>query len=329
MLTYVVRRLVLGVLTVWVVSVVAFVIIQLPPGDYLTAYVAQLSAQGDVVTGSEVDALRAQYGLGKPVYVQYLKWMGQIMRGNFGRSFLWERPVSEIIFERLLLTATIAIAAVLLTWVIALPIGIYSAVHQYSKSDYIFTVVGFIGLAVPNFLLALVIMYFGWAYLGISVGGLFSAEYADAAWSLGKLWDLLKHLWIPAFVVGTAGTASLMRIMRANLLDELSKPYVVTARAKGLSETKVLLKYPTRVALNPFVSMIGFTFPTLISGSIIVAVVLSLPTVGPVLLESLVAQDMFLAGSIVLCIGVMTVIGMLVSDILLCWLDPRIRMEGM
>ena len=329
MLAYIVRRIVFAVVTVGAISVISFVIIQLPPGDYLTAYIARLQSQGDVMSEGEAESLRQLYGLGRPVYVQYFTWMAQVVKGNFGMSFEWKRPVSEVVFDRLLLNGVVALGAVLVTWAIALPIGIYSAARQYSKGDYAFTVVGLIGLAVPEFLLALVIMYLGFAYLNTSVGGLFSPEFVDAPWSLARIWDLLKKLWIPAFIVGINGTASLMRIMRANMLDEIRKPYVVTARAKGLSEMRLLLKYPTRVALNPFVSMVGYTFPTLVSGSIIVAVVLSLPTVGPVLLNALVAQDMFLAGTIILFIGVMTVVGTLISDILLVWLDPRIRMEGM
>lgn len=329
MLAYIVRRIALAFVTVWVVSVLSFVIIQLPPGDYLTAYIARLQSQGDVVSLNEAESLRQVYGLDRPVFVQYFTWIGQVVQGNFGWSFEWRRPVSEVVFSRLFLNVLLALGAVLVTWAVALPIGIYSAARQYSKGDYAFTVVGLIGLAVPEFLLALVIMYFSFAYLGTSVGGLFSPQFVDAPWSIARVWDLLQKLWIPAFIIGINGTASLMRIMRANMLDEIRKPYVVTARAKGLSEIRLLLKYPTRVAMNPFVSMIGFTFPTLVSGSIIVAVVLSLPTVGPVLLSALVAQDLFLAGTIILFIGVMTVIGMLVSDILLVWIDPRIRLGGM
>ncbi len=329
MLAYIFRRIALAFVTVWVVSMLSFLIIQLPPGDYLTAFIARLQSQGDVMSQDEAESLRQTYGLDRSAFVQYFTWMGQIVQGNFGWSFEWKRPVSEVIFSRLFLNVLVALGAVLVTWVIALPIGIYSAARQYSKGDYAFTVWGLIGLAVPEFLLALVIMYFAFAYLGISVGGLFSPQYVEAPWSIARVWDLLKKLWIPAFIIGINGTASLMRIMRANMLDEIRKPYVVTGRAKGLSEIRILLKYPTRVALNPFVSMVGFTFPTMVSGSIIVAVVLSLPTVGPVLLNALVAQDMFLAGTIILFIGVMTVIGVLVSDILLVLIDPRIRMGGM
>ncbi len=327
MLGYILRRLLIGVGTVWAISVIAFTIIQLPPGDYVTSYIAQLMATGTLVTQEEAENLRIQYGLNQPIYVQYAKWMWLVLHGNFGMSMEWKRPVTQVIGDRLLLTAVLAFAAVLFTWVLAIPIGIYSAVRQYSMGDYAFTFLGFIGLAVPNFLLALVIMYLAFAYFDASVGGLFSPQYLDAPWSLDRVWDLIKHLPLPALILGFAGTAQLVRILRANLLDELRKPYVVTARAKGLSEARVILKYPVRVALNPFVSTIGYVFPYLVSGSIIVSVVLSLPTVGPLLLKALIAQDMFLAGTIVLLLGIMTVIGTLISDILLVWIDPRIRLE--
>jgi peptide/nickel transport system permease protein len=327
MLTYIARRIVLAIFTVWAVSVLAFVIIQLPPGDYITSYIAQMAATGSIVSEQEAENLRIQYGLDQPIYVQYYKWMAMIVRGNFGMSMEWRRPVAEVIGDRLWLTMIVSFAALLLTWVLALPIGIYSAVRQYSLGDYTFTFIGFIGLAVPNFLLALVILYFGFVLFDANIGGLFSVEYQDAPWSMAKLWDMLKHLPIPALILGLAGTAQQIRIMRANLLDELRKPYVVTARAKGLSEAKVIVKYPVRVALNPFASTIGYLFPYIVSGSIIVSLVLSLPTVGPLLLKALIAQDMFLAGTIVLMLGVMTVIGTLISDIILVWIDPRIRLE--
>lgn len=327
MLTYIARRIVLAIFTVWAVSVLAFTIIQLPPGDYITSYIAQMAATGSIVSEQEAENLRIQYGLDQPIYVQYYKWMAMIVQGNFGMSMEWRRPVMEVIGDRLWLTMIVSFAALLLTWVLALPIGIYSAVRQYSLGDYAFTFIGFIGLAVPNFLLALVILYFGFVYFDANIGGLFSVEYQDAPWSMAKLWDMLKHLPIPALILGLAGTAQQIRIMRANLLDELRKPYVVTARAKGLSETKVIVKYPVRVALNPFASTIGYLFPYIVSGSIIVSLVLSLPTVGPLLLKALIAQDMFLAGTIVLMLGVMTVIGTLISDIILVWIDPRIRLE--
>ena len=327
MLAYILRRLLIAIGTVWVISVVSFAIIQLPPGDYVTSYIAQLMSTGTMVTQEEAENLRAQYGLDQPIYVQYAKWMWQVLQGNFGVSMEWKRPVTEVIGDRLLLTALLAFTAVIFTWILAIPIGIYSAVRQYSVGDYVATCVGFIGLAVPNFLLALVIMYLAFAYFGASVGGLFSTEYMDAPWSWARVQDLLKHLWIPAIILSTAGSAQLIRILRANLLDELRKPYVVTARAKGLSEIRAILKYPVRVALNPFISTVGYTLPYLVSGSIIVSIVLSLPTVGPLLLKALLAQDMFLAGTIVLLLGVMTVIGTLISDILLVWIDPRIRLE--
>lgn len=328
MLTYLVRRVFLAILTVWAVSVLSFTIIQLPPGDYVTSYVAQQAAAGTVVSQQEAENLRRQYGLGQPMYVQYVKWMGLIMQGNFGQSMEWRRPVYDVVGDRLMLTMVVSLAAVLLTWALALPIGIYSAVRQYSVGDYLFTFVGFIGLAVPNFLLALVLMYLGFSLFNMNVGGLFSPQYADAPWSWARVWDLSKHLPLPALILGLGGTAQGVRIMRANLLDELRKPYVVTARAKGLAQTRVILKYPVRVALNPFASTIGYTLPYIVSGSIIVSLVLSLPTVGPLLLKALIAQDMFLAGTIVLMLGVMTVIGTLLSDLLLLWIDPRIRLEG-
>jgi peptide/nickel transport system permease protein len=327
MLGYILRRLLVAIGTVWSVSVISFVIIQLPPGDYVTSYIAQMAATGSIVNEQEAENLRKQYGLNQPMYVQYYKWMAQVVRGNFGMSMEWRRPVAEVIGDRLVLTMVVSFAALLLTWVLVLPIGIYSAVRQYSLGDYLFTFVGFIGLAVPSFLLALVILYAGFVLFDANIGGLFSSEYQDAPWTMAKFWDLLKHLPIPALILGLAGTAQQIRIMRANLLDELRKPYVVTARAKGLSEAKVIVKYPVRVALNPFASTIGYLFPYIVSGSIIVSLVLSLPTVGPLLLKALIAQDMFLAGTIVLLLGVMTVIGTLISDILLVWIDPRIRLE--
>jgi peptide/nickel transport system permease protein len=327
MLAYIGRRALLAVFTVWAISMLAFVIIQLPPGDYVSSYIAQMASMGSVVSDEEAQTLRIQYGLGQPIYVQYWKWMKQIAEGNFGFSMEWRRPVTEVIGERLWLTVIVAVAALILTWVLALPIGIYSAVRQYSLGDYAATFIGFIGLAVPNFLLALVILYFGFTLFNANIGGLFSPELQDAPWSLARVWDLLKHLPVPALILGLAGTAQQIRIMRANLLDELRKPYVVTARSKGLSETRVIVKYPVRMALNPFASTIGYTLPYIVSGSIIVSLVLGLPTVGPLLLKALISQDMFLAGTIVLLLGVMTVIGTLISDIVLVWVDPRIRLE--
>jgi peptide/nickel transport system permease protein len=254
--------------------------------------------------------------------------MKQVLQGRFGMALEWKRPVSEVIGDRLWLTMVVSVSAIFLTWLLALPIGIYSAVRQYSVGDYVATFVGFIGLAVPSFMLALVLMYIGFKYFNASIGGLFSDEFVEAPWSLARLWDLTKHLPLPALILGLAGTAQLIRIMRANLLDELRTPYVMTARARGVPERRVILKYPVRVALNPFASTIGYLLPYVVSGSIIVSLVLSLPTVGPLLLKALVAQDMFLAGTIVLLLGVLTVVGTFLSDLLLLWIDPRIRMEG-
>lgn len=326
MIAYIVRRLLLAILTIWAITVLSFLIIQLPPGDYVTSYVASMSASGSGVTEAEAQALREQYGLDQPLYIQYLKWMGLILQGNFGMAIEWGRPVLDVIGDRITLTIVISLAAIIFTWALALPIGIYSAVKRYSLLDYLFTFIGFIGLAIPGFMLALIVMYVGFAYFGANVGGLFSPDYSEAPWSMDKVWDLLQHLPIPAIVLGVAGTAQMIRIMRSNLLDELRKPYVMTARARGLAETRVIMKYPVRVALNPFISTIGYLLPYIVSGSIIVSLVLSLPTVGPLLLKALIAQDVFLAGTIVLMLGVMTVIGTFISDLLLMWVDPRIRL---
>jgi peptide/nickel transport system permease protein len=324
-LTYILQRLGLALITIWAISVISFVIIQLPPGDFVDAYIANLSASGSMVSQQEAQALRQLYGLDQPVWVQYWKWISRVVQGDFGPSMEWGRPVTEVIGDRLWLTVVVSISAILVTWGIALPIGIYSAVRQYSVADYAFTLIGFIGLAVPNFLLALVIMYFGFVLFDLNVGGLFSAEYQLAPWSWGKTLDLIRHLPLPAMILALSGTAQLIRIMRANLLDELRRPYVATARARGLAEWRVIVKYPVRAALNPFASTIGYLLPFVVSGSIVVSVVLSLPTVGPVLLRALVAQDMFLAGAIVLLLGVLTVVGTFISDLILMWIDPRIR----
>jgi peptide/nickel transport system permease protein len=325
MAAFIIRRLLLGIVTLWALTIVTFVIIQLPPGDFVDAYVAQASAMGSAISAAEAAAMRQAYGLDQPLWVQYVKWVSLISRGQFGLAFEYGRPVKEVIGDRLWLTIVISLAALIVTWALALPIGIYSAVRQYSIGDYFFTFLGFIGLAVPNFLLALIILYLGFKYLGINVGGLFSPEYELAPWSWGKVWDLAKHVPVPAIILALAGTAQLVRIMRANLLDELRKPYVVTARARGLPERRVIMKYPVRAALNPFASTIGYLLPFIVSGSIIVSVVLSLPTVGPLLLRALVAQDMLLASTIIMLLGVLTVIGTFISDLLLMWIDPRIR----
>jgi peptide/nickel transport system permease protein len=266
--------------------------------------------------------------LGQPLYVQYFKWISNILlRGDFGQSFAWNMPVSALIWERVALTFVLSLASLLFVWIVAFPIGIYSAVKQYTLGDYVATFIGFIGLATPSFLIALVLMYIAFKYFNQSVGGLFSPDYQEAPWTWGKVWDLLGHLWIPVVILGTEGTASLIRVMRANLLDELRKPYVVTARAKGLPEWKVILKYPVRLALNPFISTIGYVLPGLVSGSAILSIVLSLPTTGPLLFRALLSQDMYLAASFILMLSVLTVIGTLLSDVLLAWLDPRIRYE--
>ena len=328
MLRYILRRLLLMIPTLFGISIIAFIIIQLPPGDYLTTVIAQLSAAGDLVEEDVIAGLKAQYGLDRPMHVQYLKWIGNILlRGDFGTSFEWDVAVGDLIWSRLGLTVTLSVATLLFTGAVAFPVGIYAAVRQYSWGDYLFTGIGFVGLAIPNFLLALVLMYVAFKYFNQSVGGLFSPDFVEAPWTWARFQDMLGHLWVPMIILGTAGTAGLIRIMRANLLDELRKPYVKTARAKGLSELRLLLKYPVRVALNPFVSTIGLTLPILISGSAIVSVVLSLPTSGPLLLRALIAQDMYLAGSFILMLGVITVLGTLLSDLLLAWLDPRIRFD--
>ena len=310
----------------WAITVLAYLIIQLPPGDYVDSYIASMSSSGSAVSQQEAAVMRDQLGLNQPVYVQYVKWIALILQGNFGMAMAYGRPVRDVIGDRLALTIIIALASIVFTWALALPIGIYSAVKRYSLPDYIFTFVGFIGLAIPGFLLALIVMYVGFVAFGASAGGLFSAEFAEAPWTMDKVWDLAKHLPIPAIVIGISGTAQMIRIMRSNLLDELRKPYVMTARARGLGETRVIMKYPVRVALNPFVSILGYLLPQAVSGTIIVSMVLSLPTVGPLLLQALIAQDMFLAGAIVLMLGVMTVIGTFISDMLLMWVDPRIRL---
>jgi peptide/nickel transport system permease protein len=328
MLTYLLRRVMLSALTIVAISMISFAIIKLPPGDYVDAYVAQMAASGSVISQEAAANLRAQYGLDRPIYVQYFRWVSLAAQGNFGMAMEYGRPVTDVIGDRLWLTMAVSFAALIFTWLVALPIGIYSAMRQYSPLDYLFTFIGFIGLATPNFLLALLVLYVGFKYFDLNVGGLFSPDYLDAPWSWGKVVDLLWHLPVPMIVLGLAATAQQIRVMRANLLDEKRKPYVVTARAKGLPEYRVILKYPVRVALNPFASTIGYTLPYIVSGSIIVSLVLSLPTVGPLLYKALIALDMFLAATIILLTGTLTVIGTLISDLLLVWIDPRIRLEG-
>jgi peptide/nickel transport system permease protein len=325
LLAYIVRRVLWAVPFLFAVSIIAFAIIQAPPGDYLTTYAAQLTASGEIVDHRALEVLRERYGLNEPFLVQYWKWISGVVVGDFGLSFEWRQPVSELIWERMGLSFCLALSTIFFTWAVAFPIGIFSAARQYSIGDYLFTTIGFIGLATPNFLFALVLMYIGVVYFGADVSGLFSEQYQNAPWSWAKVADLLAHLWVPVVILGTSQTASLIRVMRANLLDELHRPYVTTARAKGLSERRLLLKYPVRIALNPFVSTIGWAFPQLISGAVITAFVLSLPTAGPLLLQALLAQDMYLAGAFILLLSTLTIIGMLVSDILLALIDPRIR----
>ena len=327
MLSYLIRRFLYMILILLLVSVVAFIIIQLPPGDYLTSYIIQLEEMGQKVDESQIVSLKKQYGLDLPIYLQYFKWMWKMLHGDLGKSFEWNKPVSELIGERLMLTVIISLFTLIFTYAVAIPIGIYSATHQYSLGDYTFTVIGFAGLATPNFLFALVLMFMFYKYFGLSVGGLFSSQYQLAPWSVGKFIDMLKHLPIPIIVIGTAGTAGLIRVMRGCLLDELRKQYVITARAKGVAERTLLFKYPVRVAINPIISTIGWTLPGIVSGETITAIVLSLPTTGPLLYRALMCQDMYLAGSTVMFLTFLTVIGTLVSDLLLVWIDPRIRYE--
>lgn len=307
-------------------SVVAFLVITLPPGDYMTSYIQQLKSQGTDVSAELELALRRQYGLDYPLPVQYYKWFTQLLQGNMGRSFQWGKPVSVVLKERIGPTIAISFATLIITYAIAVPIGIYSAVRQYSVFDYIFTVIGFAGVSIPQFLLALVLMVFAYRNFDISIGGLYSDQFLDAPWSWAKLVDLLRHLPVPLLVISLSGTAWLIRVMRAMLLDELPKPYVQTARAKGLKETRLLRKYPIRVALNPIASTLGWALPSLFSGQVIVATVLNLPTIGPVLFQSLMTEDMFLASSTIFISTALTLVGTLLSDILLGWLDPRIRL---
>jgi peptide/nickel transport system permease protein len=325
MLLYIARRLLYMAITLIVVSVVTFVIIQLPPGDFISRYVGEMAALGEVLDESEIDALRARYGLGQPMYVQYVRWVSNVVGGNLGRSLRWNKPVIGLIRDRLPWSFTISMVSLLFVWAIGMPIGVYSATHQYSAPDYVATFLGFLGLGVPNFLIALLALWIYFQTTGDVIVGLFSNEYVMASWNLAKIWDLLKHLWIPALITGTAGTAGLIRNVRANLLDEVRKPYVITGRAKGLSERKLLFKYPFRVAMIPAVSTIGWTLPGLFAGELLVSFVMGIPTLSPVFVASLLDQDMFLAASIVLILSTLTVIGTLISDLLLAWIDPRIK----
>ena len=325
---YVIRRVIYAVVTMLVVSVVAYIIIQLPPGDYLTSYIMRLEMQGGEVTDAEVETLKREYGFDLPPHLRYFKWMANLLRGDLGRSFFYNRPVLELLAERLPLSLLVSLLALLFTYLVSIPVGIYSATHQYSLWDYTLSLVGFVGLATPNFILALLLMFFFFKTFGLSIGGLFSPEYLLESWSWGKFVDMVKHLPVPVIVIGTAGTAGLIRVMRGLMLDEMTKQYVVTARAKGVGERRLLFKYPVRVSLNPIVSTIGWTLPAIVSGQTITAIVLSLPTVGPLLLEALVNEDIILAGSVVMILSFLTVLGTLLSDLLLVMLDPRIRFEG-
>ncbi|NEI30180.1 ABC transporter permease subunit [Rhizobium leguminosarum] len=328
MLVFIAKRFLWMIPSLFAVSFLAFVLIQLPPGDYVTTYIATLAASNEIVDQNTAAQLRERFGLGDPMLVQYFKWIwGILTRGDFGISFEWQQPVSDLIWERMALTLVLALSTLIATWAIALPIGVYSAVRKYSIGDYFFTAFTFFGLAVPSFLLALVLMYVAAVEFGQDVGGLFSPEYENASWSCAKMVDLFSHLWLPVIILAVSSTASLIRVMRANMLDELPKPYVTTARAKGLSEFRLLVKYPLMIALNPFISTIAWLLPNLISGSVVVAIVLNLPTAAPLLLQALMAQDMYLAGAFVLLICALTLIGSLISDILLALVDPRIRLE--
>ena len=327
MILYFLRRVLFAIGLLFITSVVAFGIIQLPPGDYLTTYINQLKASGQDVDQARIDNLRRQYGLDQPMYVQYWMWISGFPKGDFGFAFQQNRPVKDLIGERLSYSILISVLALVVSYTIAIPIGLYSATHQYPIGDYIFNFIGFIGLAIPGFLLALVTVFLAFKYFSVNPGGLFSRDFLNQPWTLAKFWDLCKHLPLPVIVVGLSGTAGTIRVMRASLLDELKKPYVITARSKGLNELYILLKYPLRFALNPLASTILYIFPAIVSGETITGVVLNLPTIGPLLLKALLAQDMYLAGSLIMFLSIMTVIGMFASEILLAWLDPRIRYE--
>ncbi len=327
MMRYVLWRLVLMIPTLLIISIISFVVIQLPPGDIVESSLNELMADGIEVTQERIAALRAMYHLDDPMPVRYLRWLGGFMVGDFGYSFQHQQPVNELIGERIALTVTIAASSLLLTWILALPIGVVTAVKQYSALDYIATALAMLGMAVPSFMLALMMMWGAFELFGVSIGGLFSPPFVDAPWSMARVIDLLQHLWVPMVVLGVGGTSGMVRIMRANLLDELKKPYVVTARAKGMRPWRLIVKYPVRIAINPFISGIGYVLPALFSGSAIVSVVLGLPTTGPLLLDALMNQDMYLAGSLVMILSVLSVVGVLLSDLLLAVVDPRIRYD--
>lgn len=328
MLTYLARRLLTMLLTLLAISALVFIIIQLPPGDYLTSYITELESQGELVPVEKIEFLRKQYGLDRPMYEQYFIWLGGLMQGDLGYSFEYSLPVSDVVGDRLLLTLVLNFATILFIYAVSFPIGVYSATHQYSWGDHGLTFLGFLGLATPNFLLALILMYLANVWFGTSIGTLVGEEYLNQPWSVGKVMSVLEHLWVPVVVIGTSGTAGMIRRLRANLLDELQKQYVVTGRAKGLPPGKLLMKYPLRMALNPFVADIGNLLPQIVSGSVIVSAVMSLQTTGPMLLSALQSQDMYLAGSFLMFLALLTVVGMFLSDVLLAALDPRIRLTG-
>jgi len=325
---YILKRILYMVPTLIVISIISFVIIQLPPGDFLTSYVAQLRMEGEDVDAEEIAALEQRYGLGQPVYVQYWKWIsGILFRGDWGQSMEWQKPVRDLIGERMALTIALNLFTMLFSWVVSIPVGVYSATHQYSWLDYLMTFISFVGVGTPGFLIALLVMWFAMSELGLNVGGLFSEQFINAPWSWAKVVDMLRHIWIPMLVLALGATAGLIRTTRANLLDELNKPYVETARAKGVKENNLIWKYPVRVAMNPFFSTVGWSLANLISGSQLVSIVLSLQTTGPMMLRALTSQDMYLAGSFILLLSTLTVVGTLVSDVLLALVDPRIRLS--
>ena len=328
MLGYLARRLFTMVLTLIAISALVFVIIQLPPGDYLTTYMTELESQGEMVSPEKLEFLRRQYGLDKPVLQQYLLWATGLLQGDLGFSFEYNLPVTEVVGDRLLLSLVLNCATVLFIYLVSFPVGAYSATHQYSWGDHGLTLIGFLGLATPNFLFALILLYLANVAFGTSIGGLMDPVYLNEPWSWAKAWSVFKHLWVPVLVIGTSGTAGMIRRLRANLLDELQKQYVVTGRAKGLSSGRLLIRYPLRMALNPFIADIGNMLPHVVSGSVIVSTVMSLPTTGPMLLTALQSQDMYLAGSFLMFLALLTVVGMFLSDILLTVLDPRIRLGG-
>ena len=325
---YVLRRLAIMVLTLLAISALVFTIIQLPEGDYLSTYIADLRAQGETVDPKKIEYLRKQYGLDRSLPEQYVVWVLGLVRGDLGYSFEYDKPVTAVVGDRLWLSMLLNFATVIFIYIVAFPIGVYSATHKYSLGDYAITFLGFLGLAIPSFLLALILLYSANVWFGTSIGGLMAPEYIDAPWSLGKVLSILEHLWVPVVVIGTSSTAGMIRRLRANLLDELQKQYVTTGRAKGLDEGRLLIKYPLRMSLNPFVSDIGSLLPQIVSGSVIVSAVMSLPTTGPMLLDALRSQDMYLAGSFLMFLALLTVVGMFVSDVALALLDPRIRLEG-